>query len=82
MIPSLGEIPLLIPTIKTKAACISAKTVRNLTKYSMSAFKVLDVLPTTPLELHRRWDAAKYNGIKMMSKKGVCQVRVGVDESL
>ena len=41
--------PLVTPTMKTNAACTKAKMVRNLTKYSMSAFRVLDDLPTPPL---------------------------------
>ena len=48
-VPWTGVIPLETPTMNTRAAWIRANPVRNLTKYSISAFKVEEVLPTSPL---------------------------------
>ena len=42
--------PRVTPTMNTRAAWIRANAVKNFTKYSISAFKVDEVLPTIPLK--------------------------------
>ena len=54
--PWTGGIPLTtVPIIKTKKPWIRANAVRNITKYSISAFNVDALFPTSPLIGKRKW---------------------------